>query len=353
MYLRKETEIQSTPLCRRFFLSEETHQVVTRLEWESRTMTLHEPNGAISSAIYCGSTTHRRVRPVTNRFTYPVYMAYVDLEELQQDRLQNWPIFSTRTAFAMTSLLKRNHLIHEAADCDLNTRVRDFVERHTGNRPTGRVRLLTKLRIMGVEFNPVSFYYIFNADDSNVEFVVAEVANFPWFEQHAYLLKPEAASLTAGVINHADLPSAAHLRKFDPVDKEFHVSPFMPIEHMRYHWMISHPRDMLRIFISLREDASSVRICHASLHTNRIEWSVYNLIKMQCIYPLHSLCVMIGILYEGAKFFRSGAVFFPHPTGATSFLSTAVDNVVSTVASVKSMVTSISSIRQRWRVAPA
>lgn len=280
-------------------------------------------------------------------------MAYVDLEELQQGRLEQWPVFSSHTAFAMTSLLKRDHLIHEAADSDLNTRVRDFVERHTGSRPTGRVRLLTNLRIMGVEFNPVSFYYIFNEDDTNVEFIVAEVANFPWFEQHAYLVKPKDVSSTAIVTNQDDLQPERLFQKFETVVKQFHVSPFMPIEHLRYHWIFSHPENVLRVFISLWEDVSSAPIFYASLHTNRIEWSVRNLIKMQWVYPLHSVYVMIGILFEAAKLFRSGAVFFPHPTGATSFLSTAVENVISSVASIKRMFASIASMRQRWRVAPA
>lgn len=65
----------------------------------------------------------------------------------------------------MTSLLKSDQLIHEAADCDVNIRVVDFVDRRTGNRQTGLVRMFTILRIMDVEFNPISFYYIFYSDD--------------------------------------------------------------------------------------------------------------------------------------------------------------------------------------------
>ena len=55
-------------------------------------------------------------------------------------------------------------------------------------RPAGPVRLLTGLRYLGHCFNPVSFYYCFDAAGRRVEAVVAEVENIPWGERHAYVL---------------------------------------------------------------------------------------------------------------------------------------------------------------------
>jgi DUF1365 family protein len=57
--------------------------------------------------------------------------------------------------------------------------VRDLVEHSSGQRPSGPIRLLTHLRYFGYVFNPVSFYYCFNADDTRLETIVAEVTNTP------------------------------------------------------------------------------------------------------------------------------------------------------------------------------
>ena len=41
--------------------------------------------------------------------------------------------------------------------------MRNLVERATGRRPTGPICLLTHLRYLGYVFNPVSFYYVWDA----------------------------------------------------------------------------------------------------------------------------------------------------------------------------------------------
>jgi uncharacterized protein len=71
--------------------------------------------------------------------------------------------------------------------------VRDLVAQETGAGRRGPIRLLTHLRYFGYVFNPVSFYYCFDADDRQVETIVAEVNNTPWGERHCYVL-PQSAT---------------------------------------------------------------------------------------------------------------------------------------------------------------
>ena len=79
----------------------------------------------------------------------------------------------------------------------LDSAVRDLVLERTGRaaRP-GPIRLLTHLRYFGYSFNPVSFYYVFDATDTRVETIVAEITNTPWKERHAYVLPVAAAART-------------------------------------------------------------------------------------------------------------------------------------------------------------
>jgi hypothetical protein len=98
-----------------------------------------------------------------------------------------------------------------------STAVRDLVERSTGRRPSGSIQLLTHLRYFGYCFNPVSFYFVHDADDRQVSTIVAEVNNTPWNEQHAYVLD-SFENLSRG--------NKKHFR----FSKDFHVSPFHAME---------------------------------------------------------------------------------------------------------------------------
>lgn len=284
-------------------------------------------------AIYVGQVTHTRNKPSRNRFSYNVYMAFVDVDQLSAKRFDYWPLFSSYSRYAITSLLNCDHMIHEDANSNLSARVRDFIERQSGERPTGRIFLLTNLCILGVEFNPISIFYVFNADKTTIDYVVAEVSNFPWLEQHPYLISPVRSLSTK---NKRSNPQ--DLIPYTPTSKQFHVSPFMPVEGLQYRWCMSTPGETLRVRIAVHDDDSC--LFFATFDTTRRPWTKINLLKMQCQFPLHSLFVMLAILYEAAKLFRRGFAFFPHPTGATSRLSCLVERSVEMLTSAKALVQS-------------
>ena len=113
-------------------------------------------------------------------------MAYLDLDELPE-ALDALPLLVGAPAGARpvpraptTSATRRGSLDR--------VRCATLVARRTGARPAGPVRLLTNLRYFGHGFNPVSFYFCFDAGGERVEAVVAEVTNTPWGERHAYVL---------------------------------------------------------------------------------------------------------------------------------------------------------------------
>ncbi len=112
--------------------------------------------------------------------------------------------------------------------------MRDLVERETGARPAGPIRLLTHLRYFGWVMNPVSFYYVYDAADTRVETVVAEITNTPWDQRHAYVLRRA----------DAEQVGAQGLRW--QFDKRFHVSPFLPMD-MRYDWRFTEPGEALHV----------------------------------------------------------------------------------------------------------
>ena len=138
-----------------------------------------------ASAVYEGWVRHRRFTPVEHSFTYRHTMLLLDLDELPEV-LDRHPLYSARRP-ALARFRREDHFGDAARPLD--ECVRDLVHERTGRRPEGPVRLLTTLRTLGHNFNPVSFYYCFAPGSERVETVVAQVTNTPWGETHAYVLE--------------------------------------------------------------------------------------------------------------------------------------------------------------------
>ena len=92
----------------------------------------------MNSAIYTGTVRHRRLRPAGHAFSYKVFMAYLDLDELPRlfDRVPGWS--ARRPAPAR---FRRSDFLGDTSR-PLKEAVYDRVEEETGERPTGPVRLL-------------------------------------------------------------------------------------------------------------------------------------------------------------------------------------------------------------------
>jgi uncharacterized protein len=252
-------------------------------------------------------------------------MSYMDLDELPQ-------LFKGRWLFSLNRLnlvcfLRKDFLDPEKTD--LKQAVLDRVQEKTGQRPTGPVRLLTHLRYFGLSFNPVSFYYCFEADGHTVHSIVAEITNTPWKERFAYVL-PIAQAETHG--------SAWHWQ----FDKAFHVSPFLPMQ-MHYSWRFQNPEQHLRVHMivcpqgddtsladqatrktsladqatrntSLADQAARQTIqFDSTLVLARQSWSGVNLSRAMLRFPFITLGVMFKIYWHALLLKLKRNPFFDHP----------------------------------------
>lgn len=175
------------------------------------------------SALYTGQIRHRRFAPCGHAFAYRLCMVWLDLAELDTVFRGRWLWSATRPTFAW---LRRADYLGDP-QLPLDQAVRDLVERETGTQPSGPIRLLTHLRTFGICFNPVSFYYCYDATDSRVETIVAEITNTPWKERHAYVLTDQ-------------LNESQSMAKRYRFDKVFHISPFIDMA-ITYDWRFTPP----------------------------------------------------------------------------------------------------------------
>jgi DUF1365 family protein len=247
----------------------------------------------MNSCLYFGSLDHRRHAPRPHAFRYRLFMAYLDLAELDQVFRDRWLWSARRPALAW---FKRADYLGDPAR-PLDEVVRERVARETGARPAGPVRLLTHLRMFGTCFNPVSFYYCFDARSERVEAVVAEITNTPWNERHVYVL-PASASLGAGTTLRYRFA------------KRFHVSPFMPME-LEYDWRFSSPGE--RLAVHMRNWRAGERIFDATLALERRSITGATLARALAGYPFMTARVLGAIYWQALRLWSLRVPFHAHP----------------------------------------
>ena len=245
----------------------------------------------LESAIYEGTLRHRRFAPVVHAFAYRVALMWIDLAELDVVFRGRWLWSARRPAAAW---LNRADYLGDAG-VPLDQAVRDLVERETGRRPAGPVRMLTQLRTFGRCFNPVTFYYCYDAAGARVTDIVAEITNTPWNERHAYVLPAHGASRVMRW-------------RFA---KRFHVSPFMPMD-VDYDWRFTPPGPRLAVHMQDRRDGAP--IFDATLLLRRREITGGALAATLARHPLGPLRVLAAIYWQALLLWLKRAPFHTHPS---------------------------------------
>lgn len=242
------------------------------------------------SCLYEGRLSHRRLAPVEHGFSYRVSMAYIDLDELPT--LFKRRLFWSSERMNLAWFRRADYLGDPALP--LEEAVRDVVELELGSRPLGPVRLLTNLRHLTHNFNPVSFYYCFAADGARIEATVAEVTNTPWGETHRYVVRGSGES---------------------GLEKALHVSPLMSMDQA-YDLSLGDPGETLNVSIGARHGGRMV--FSAVLNLNRRELTRLQMARALARFPLPSIVLLGRIYFQALRLRLKGVQWHPHPsrTGA-------------------------------------
>ena len=147
--------------------------------------------------------------------------------------------------------------------------------------------------MVGRSFNPVSFYFV--ARQQEICWIVAHITNTPWDEDHCYVLAQQQSDSWS-------------------FDKDFHVSPFMPMA-LSYTWRFRVAGERIDIDMHLFKEAR--RVFMATLNLKPEPSSRLLGLKLRLTYPFQNLRTLVRIYYQAALLKLKGAHFYAHPNGSS------------------------------------
>jgi len=245
----------------------------------------------MESAIYVGKLRHRRFRPVRHEFTYPLFMVFLDIDRLPE--LMRISPLASYNRWNWASFQERDHF------GDASKRLRERMRQQGIARgitlPEGKIFLLTHLRYLGYNFNPVSFFYCHDRDQK-LQMVLAEVNN-TFGESENYWLTEASERPCGGGKKYA-------------FQKTFHVSPFMRLGQA-YEWTFTDPADRL-VTECISRDGGEV-VFDSTLGMDRREWSAAELHRALIRFPAMTLKVIAAIHWQALRLILKRVPIVSHP----------------------------------------
>ncbi|MFT5664194.1 MAG: DUF1365 family protein [Urechidicola sp.] len=244
---------------------------------------------SVRSAIYQGWLRHRRFHPVVHKFSYQVFMMYLDLSEL--DRVLSLSPWWSKKKWRPARFERADFLGNSTISLD--QAIRNRILEETGEAHKGAIRMLANLRYFGFNMNPITSYYCFD-EQEKLTTIVTEVTNTPWKERKSYVLKCDPNQRIQSL----------------SFQKEMHVSPFNPMD-MTYQWTSNSPSKVLSL--NLETWYKGERHVDATMALKRREINTSSLAGILLKHPWMTVKVASSIYWQALKLGIKKVPFYDHP----------------------------------------
>jgi DUF1365 family protein len=245
----------------------------------------------MESAIYSGTLRHRRFEPVRHEFTYPLFMAFLDVDRIPE--LMKVSPFTSYNRFNWAGFHDADH--YGDPQVTLRRRLETSAAENGIRLPNGPIYLLTHLRYLGYNFNPISLFYCYTKEGA-LDTILAEV-NSTFGESHNYWLS---------AANQIGKPGSGTYR----CPKRIHVSPFMPMR-LDYRFVLPSPGERLVAHMNTLEGERSA--FDATLRLRRQPWNASALHGALMRFPWMTAKVIAAIHWEALKLHWKKVPVFTHP----------------------------------------
>ena len=236
-----------------------------------------------NSCIYVGSVIHKRFKPKKHFFKYNVFSLFLDLDEINE--LDQKILFFSYNKFNILSFFDKDHGYRDGSS--IKNWLIHVLQKKNISTINIKIKILCYPRIFGYVFNPLSIFFIYDAD-SNPIAILYEVKN-TFGEQHTYIFKTQD---TETIKNSCT--------------KKFHVSPFIEMECI-YKFRVNKPSDKISVIIDQSDKEG--KLLFASQDGIAKDLSNKNLFFSYIFHPLMTFKVIVAIHYEAFKLWLKGIKF--------------------------------------------
>lgn len=249
-------------------------------------------------AVAPASIQHRRYAPKAHEFSACLNYLWFDADQIDSITDNSW-LWSNRNWNVLT--LNPDDFLTQYTGT-----LREKVAQALTSQSTlqldveHQIFVLALPRCLGLRFNSVVFYYVFDAQQ-NLYCILSEITNTPWNERHVYVHACQAQW------NENQSTQTLH---FD-FHKDFHVSPFMPM-NIEYRWHFYLSKQQYVIHMQLFEDQklifdANMRFClqPITLPSQQHRYALTN-----AVAPIKMLS---AIYWQALCLWCKGIRFHPHP----------------------------------------
>ena len=229
------------------------------------------------SALLRGTVHHRRLQDTAYEFTHAAWYLETDLDERDHEDARGWwPPSLVR--WTLRRVLPADHL--EGQRAPLAAAVRGRLSAQGFDASRWRIALVTYPRLVGVLFNPVSFY-LCRDEEHVLRHVIAEVSN------------------THGDREVYDFPRTGDGPSFTATaSKRMYVSPFIAAD-ARYQLRVSERSD--RVSIDITEHDARGPVLFAGMDLQRAPLTARRVIAALATQPVMSMKTIVLIAWHAVR----------------------------------------------------